>query len=109
MSCRDGKREAMTWISVEDRSPEVGKDVLTWHRDRCHVGSLEYDDEMDRNEWFIPTSGDWEPPSHWMPLPEPPEIDPGPMSPEEKRAADICLERCEGVHTINLNSSNGDN
>lgn len=62
----------MEWISVDAEVPTVGVDVLVWHSFRHHIGSLEYDDEMDSYEWFIPTSGDWDDPTHWMLLPDAP-------------------------------------
>jgi hypothetical protein len=74
------------WISVKDRLPEVGQNVLV-----CDVGpdsdygirvlSLECDEKgtyWDDGDgwWFEP-----EDMSHWMPLPEPPE-----MNNEEEQA-----------------------
>lgn len=57
----------MKWISVKDKLPEMGKNIIFYHKenkkvmfgfalpDGVHVGGSPY------------------PCSHWMPLPEPPE------------------------------------
>ena len=59
------------WISVEERLPEQHRHVIGWQREWAN--SVEV---------WIGTSGKWlggdfEPAgnvSHWMPLPEPPEV-----------------------------------
>ena len=75
----------MEWISIEDKLPEDGKEVLVWGKYYFEVptqafiyngvwkGSLEVTDHMeqcDRDNSRL-TSGHRI--THWMPLPEPPK------------------------------------
>lgn len=66
------------WISVEDRLPKGRKDVLVvafWHECWQPMTGW-YSDMTDR--WRIITPfGEKEPGgvTHWMPLPEPPEVE----------------------------------
>lgn len=82
---QDGKAEAEQgtgWISVNDRLPEcesvikcngfkfkVSADVLLWNESEGYmvVGSYDY----SNNSWMAEYGN----PTHWMPLPEPPETD----------------------------------
>lgn len=64
-----GRRGKPAWISVEDRLPEDGVDVLT----RRAVGmSVEahcgwgWTEDGYHTKWRV---------THWMPLPEPPEVE----------------------------------
>lgn len=72
----DGKTEALTWTSVKDRLPEVGKVVLAY---TCYQ-TFEFV-KLTRRErtTFITTRGsDWWDGMdilYWMPLPEPPKDD----------------------------------
>ena len=52
------------WISVEDRLPEIGQEVIVYRND-C-VYSMRFWDKKHPL---------WESTSHWMPLPEPPRAD----------------------------------
>lgn len=63
------------WISVEERLPEVGEDVLIKYENNLISGFLQ-----SKNEWCCYTGNGWvtaadesESPTHWMPLPKPPK------------------------------------
>jgi hypothetical protein len=66
---REENAPCSEWISVKERLPEPGERVLY-----CYRGFV--------GEGYVTKSGEWERagiwtryyPSHWMPLPEPPEM-----------------------------------
>ena len=62
----------MKWIEVTDKMPEPRKDVLTidMRRPKPYI-SIEYTDS--EGEWFGDHYGPFSP-THWMPLPEFPEL-----------------------------------
>lgn len=67
------------WISVKDRLPKIGVEVLIFDADSSNdfhdVWSLARDEEYDDIGWND-KNGDWyylDDVTHWMPLPEPPQ------------------------------------
>ena len=59
------------WIPVSERLPEEDVDVLAMTKYGMHVASLDEDglwNASHGDSWEFPN------PSHWMPLPEPPEV-----------------------------------
>jgi hypothetical protein len=64
------------WISVKDRLPEIGKEVLTFSLENGHIffDCAYVDDDGVFADWFASWSArSLEHVTHWMPLPEPPE------------------------------------
>lgn len=82
------EQDALGWISVKDRLPEPGKDVLLiaygWKDTRVYIGRLEHMNPetswltgitSKESEWCIQGWSYLREPlvTHWMPLPEPPK------------------------------------
>lgn len=80
----------MKWISVEDRLPDEGKAVLVQHTDDLYpVVAYRILEDPSLTYWLYESDGPEDdmrfqsfrhqallrPPTHWMPLPEPPEND----------------------------------
>lgn len=65
--------EVLGWIPVEERLPEDGQSVIACFEGggmTRQVGEATFD---KRGGWFSTERGAWGA-SHWMPLPEPPEV-----------------------------------
>ena len=64
------------WISVEERLPEIGQEVLAWGARRGHI-IVEYSKSSHIHRTLIRIDGQWwnngERIAYWMPLPDPPE------------------------------------
>ena len=63
--------EAAGWISVKDRLPEVGVDVLT--ASKAGYESFYMVDCIVNGDWWLQAGEEVLPVTHWMPLPEPPK------------------------------------
>lgn len=64
------------WISVEERLPEEGKNVLCFENGKFYIAFFEKYEEGAWWDWVAYDRDDtWNEvcPSHWMPLPEPPK------------------------------------
>lgn len=57
------------WISVKDRLPDSGSDVLAFAEDHCIYTAL-----FDGIWWLSGDAPSYKV-THWMPLPEPPEVE----------------------------------
>ena len=76
------------WISVEERLPPLMEEVLGWHRDDRvrawfrHSGTVQGGPQQGAYwEQWSPQDRECDDcevdePTHWMPLPEPPEVKP---------------------------------
>jgi hypothetical protein len=65
--------EPSPWIPVSERLPEIGVSVLCSSKeppgeDWVWIG------QREQYEWYFPGANEMGTPTHWMPLPEPPEV-----------------------------------
>ena len=71
----------MDWISVEDRLPENGQLVnCAWHGEVFPAGFQVIDDDAEFFNLYLQNGcgyAEWSPVTHWMPLPDPPEVNDG--------------------------------
>ena len=62
------------WISVKDRLPEFSEPVLVFYGYESYcVATLMRYHSRNGSTWYMPDKWLPGPPTHWMPLPEPPE------------------------------------
>jgi Protein of unknown function (DUF551) len=62
----------MEWISVKDRLPNMGIDVLVYSKDR--IFHAWWDNISSSHDWYdIQNTWIIEDVTHWMPLPKKPE------------------------------------
>lgn len=64
------KRVKMEWISVKDRLPEPHTDVLIWGHYGAFIGWYSHTRQMWRSDDY----GEIRDVTHWMPLPDAPEV-----------------------------------
>nr|DAT03226.1 MAG TPA: Protein of unknown function (DUF551) [Caudoviricetes sp.] len=65
------RAQQSAWISVEERLPEINKEVLVAWTDGVVGRARHINDESEKQTWDIYSS--YEQIAHWQPLPEPPQ------------------------------------
>lgn len=65
------KAAQSAWISVEERLPEINKEVLVAWTDGVVGRARHINDESEKQTWDIYSA--YEQITHWQPLPEPPK------------------------------------
>jgi hypothetical protein len=68
---RQRLRSYLRWIPVSERLPEGSCRVLAW--DGTRVSEVHFHPRAKQSEQWYSFAGH-ESPTHWMPLPEPPEV-----------------------------------
>lgn len=64
------------WVSVEDKLPNMGKDVLVYKSGNILIGTLAIYNECTHWAIFTPLANEFflcKDVTHWQPLPEPPK------------------------------------
>ena len=61
---------ATDWIPCSERMPELDVEVLVWFGNFIYIDSLYYEKNLKEYWW----QGNCKLPTHWMPLPEMPEV-----------------------------------
>ena len=71
------KKKDMNWISVKDRLPAIGQNVLVWdgntNLDNIPTYELAKYLSFNNGNFFISGPYSLQAITHWMPLPEPPK------------------------------------
>lgn len=65
--------EPLEWTKVSDQEPPEGHYVLGWRDGECAKTRI-YDHDMDGEAFWSGTVFAKNPPTHWMELPEEPEV-----------------------------------
>jgi hypothetical protein len=61
------------WIAVSERLPDIGVSVLCSSKEPPGE-DLVWIGQREQYEWYFPGANEMGEPTHWMPLPEPPEV-----------------------------------
>ena len=61
------------WIAVSERLPDIGVSVLCLSKEPPGE-DLVWIGQREQYEWYFPGANEMGEPTHWMPLPEPPEV-----------------------------------
>jgi len=59
------------WIGVDDKTPEYGVEVITFHKGVYYLA--EYQGDLKSDFWIETVDMGVIHPSHWKPIPEPPK------------------------------------
>jgi hypothetical protein len=64
---------APRWIPVSERLPDIGVSVLCSSKEPPGE-DLVWIGQREQYDWYFPGANEMGEPTHWMPLPEPPEV-----------------------------------